>query len=88
MARWFRGLGLRSRTISSFLRCLNSDLPKETEKVAVHADERFAGAFRRAVGLPEDADSSRIDASYRDGILRITVPKRENAKPRRIQVKD
>jgi HSP20 family protein len=64
------------------------DLPQESEKVSVYADERFSGSFRRAVSLPEDADSSRIEAKYRDGILRITVPKRESAKPRRIEVKD
>lgn len=63
-----------------------ADLPQESEKVSVYADERFTGAFRRAVSLPDDADSSRIDAKYRDGILRISVPKRENAKPRRIEV--
>jgi len=65
-----------------------SGLPEESDKVSVYADERFSGSFRRAVSLPEDADSSRVDAKYRDGILRITVPKRENAKPRRVEVKD
>jgi HSP20 family protein len=64
------------------------DVPKASDKVSIYADERFSGPFKRAVSLPEDADSSRIDARYRDGILRITVPKRENAKPRRIEVKD
>jgi pimeloyl-ACP methyl ester carboxylesterase len=44
--------------------------------------------FRRAVSLPDDADSSRIEAKYRDGILRISVPKRENAKPRRIEISE
>jgi HSP20 family protein len=66
----------------------STDLPEASDKVSVYADERFSGPFRRAISLPEDADSSRIDAKYRDGILRITVPKRENAKPRRIEVKD
>ena len=65
-----------------------SGLPQESEKVSIYADERFAGPFRRAVSLPDDADSSRIDAKYRDGILRITVPKRENAKPRRIEISE
>jgi HSP20 family protein len=65
-----------------------SDLPGESQAVSVYADERFAGAFKRAISLPEDADSSRIDAKYRDGILRISVPKRENAKPRRIEIKE
>ena len=64
------------------------DLPQASEKVSVYADERFGGPFRRAVSLPEDADTSRIEARYRDGILRIRVPKRESAKPRRIEVKE
>jgi len=38
------------------------------------------------VSLPEDADPARVDASYRDGILRVTVGKRESSKPRRIEV--
>jgi len=65
-----------------------NELPQPSEKVSVYADERFAGPFRRAISLPDDADSSRIAAKYRDGILRITVPKRENAKPRRIEVNE
>jgi HSP20 family protein len=65
-----------------------SELPGDSEKVSVYSDERFAGSFKRAISLPDEADASRIDAKYRDGILRITVPKRENAKPRRIEVKD
>lgn len=64
-----------------------ADLPEESDKVSVYADERFSGSFRRVVSLPEDADASRVEAKYRDGILRIVVPKRENAKPRRIEVK-
>jgi HSP20 family protein len=63
-----------------------SDLPQATEKVAVHAGERFTGAFRRVISLPEDVDASRVEASYRDGILRIAVPKLEKARPRRIEV--
>ena len=62
--------------------------PAASENVSIYADERFEGSFRRAVSLPEDADTSRIEAKYRDGILRVVVPKRENAKPRRIEVKD
>jgi HSP20 family protein len=36
--------------------------------------------------LPEDADPAKVDATYRDGILRVTVAKRESSKPRRIEV--
>lgn len=56
------------------------------EDTSVYARERFSGSFRRVVALPEDADPARIDASYRDGILRITVAKRESSRPRRIDV--
>lgn len=63
-----------------------SALPERREGVSVYAQERFTGSFRRVVSLPEDADPARIDASYRDGILRVTVARRESAKPRRIEV--
>ena len=65
-----------------------AELPEPSDRVTVYADERFAGAFKRAISLPEDADPARVDASYRDGILKIVVPKRESAKPRRIEVKE
>ena len=56
------------------------------DKVAVYADERFAGAFRRVVSLPEDADAARVEAAYRNGVLKIVIPKREASKPKRIEV--
>ena len=55
--------------------------------MSIYAAERFTGAFRRVVSLPEDADAARVQASYRDGVLRIVIPKREASKPRRIEVK-
>jgi HSP20 family protein len=54
--------------------------------VNTYAQERFAGPFRRVISLPEDADPSRVDATFRDGILRVSVTKRESAKPRQITV--
>jgi HSP20 family protein len=63
-----------------------SQLPADRERATVHAQERFAGKFRRVVSLPEDADPAKVDASYRDGILRVTVAKRESSRPRRIEV--
>jgi HSP20 family protein len=62
-----------------------SEVP-ESDGTSVYAQERFAGSFRRVVSLPEDADPAQVDASYRDGILRITVARRESAQPRRIEV--
>jgi HSP20 family protein len=52
----------------------------------VYASERFAGKFRRVIALPEDAEPSRVEATYRDGVLKVVVPKRESSKPRQIQV--
>jgi HSP20 family protein len=64
----------------------NSEVPEAGDGISVYAQERFAGNFRRVVSLPDDADPGKVDATYRDGILRITVAKRESSKPRRIEV--
>lgn len=56
------------------------------ESVTLYAQERFQGGFRRVLALPEDADSSKIDATYRDGLLRVTVARRESSLPRQITV--
>lgn len=56
------------------------------DEASVYARERFSGDFRRVLSLPEDVDAGRVEASYRDGVLRIVVPKREESKPRRITV--
>lgn len=61
-------------------------VPEEGEATGVYAQERFAGSFRRVVNLPDEADPARVDAKYRDGVLRITIAKRESSKPRRIEV--
>lgn len=62
------------------------DLPVRDEKATVHIDERFAGRFKRVVTLPEDADANAVKAQYRDGVLHITIPRRETAQPRRITI--
>ena len=48
--------------------------------------ERFEGAFRRVLSLPDDVDPARVEANYRDGVLHITVKRRESARPRQITV--
>ena len=48
--------------------------------------ERWNGEFKRVVQLPQDADLSKASASYRNGVLSLTVPQREESKPRRIAV--
>jgi HSP20 family protein len=51
-----------------------------------YRNERYDGEFRRAISLPEDVDSNRIRARYRDGVLQITAERPEAARPRQIQV--
>ncbi|MFO8005201.1 Hsp20/alpha crystallin family protein [Thioalkalivibrio sp.] len=63
-----------------------SDLPDKEAKANVHIDERFAGTFRRVVTLPEDADPDKVSARYRDGVLHISIQRREAAQPRRISI--
>ena len=48
--------------------------------------ERFDGDFHRVIALPDDADPDRVEARYRDGVLHITVQRRQAAKPRQIQI--
>jgi HSP20 family protein len=63
-----------------------NQLPPAGERTAVYANERFSGPFRRVVSLPDDADPARVEAKYRDGVLRISIAKRESSLPRRIEV--
>jgi HSP20 family protein len=51
-----------------------------------HCTERSYGEFRRSFTLPESADAERAGADFRDGLLRVTVPKRPESQPRKIQV--
>ena len=58
----------------------------QDESVQVYAAERWHGRFSRAVSLPDDADTSSVEANYRDGVLRVSVGLREAAQPQRINV--
>ena len=48
--------------------------------------ERYIGTFRRSVTLPTRVDGNKVSATYRDGILTVTLPKAEEAKPKQIPV--
>jgi len=63
-----------------------SSLPAGDTKANVHIDERFAGGFRRVVTLPDDVDPDKVTARYRDGVLHISIARRETSLPRRISV--
>jgi HSP20 family protein len=55
-------------------------------KATAHINERFEGRFRRVLSLPDDIDPAAVNASYRDGVLHVSVQRRESAQPRRIEV--
>jgi len=59
---------------------------KEVSEKNVHRIERQYGIFQRAFRLPSNIDGSRVKASYKDGVLEITLPKAESAKPRQIEI--
>lgn len=63
-----------------------ADALTSDDKTTVHAQERFGGRFRRVVNLPDDIDPQGVQARYRDGLLHITVPRREPTKPQRITI--
>jgi len=60
--------------------------PEWPNDAQVHVSERSYGAIRRAFELPEDATTDKVQASYHDGVLEVTVEKRPEAKPVKIQV--
>ncbi len=60
---------------------------EESKDRKYHRVERAYGSFSRTFSLPDDVDVERIHAEYKDGMLKIHMPKSENARPRRIEVK-
>ncbi|WKB53143.1 Hsp20/alpha crystallin family protein [Eleftheria terrae] len=64
-----------------------SPLPEEgQQRPTVYSRERVYGSFRRAVTLPDDIDPTQVQATYRDGVLRVSIARREAAQPKRIAV--
>ncbi len=59
---------------------------KEEKNKKVHRIERAYGSFARTFTVPEDADAEQVAAEFRDGILKVHLPKTEKAKPKSIDV--
>lgn len=60
---------------------------EEGSEDTYHRIERSYGKFSRSFVLPSDVDGSRVAASFKDGLLTITVPKPEQAQPKKIEIR-
>ncbi|MBP9906062.1 MAG: Hsp20/alpha crystallin family protein [Rhodoferax sp.] len=63
-----------------------SDIKPDSKTEAIHINERFIGKFRRAISLSDDVDPAQVSARYSDGILSISVKRRESAQRRQIDI--
>ncbi len=68
--------------ISGVKSAINPDIKPE----AYHRSERGAGRFMRAISLPIEVDGDKVAAEYKNGLLLLTLPKHEAAKPKKISV--
>jgi len=62
-------------------------ISSEGKNVKYHRSEREAGAFSRIVNLPGEIDAEKVEANMTNGLLTVTLPKSEAAKPRQISIK-
>lgn len=58
-----------------------------SDKVSYHRQERGVGEFARVLTLPYPVNPEKVEATLKDGVLTIVLPKAEEAKPRKIQIK-
>ncbi|MBM3770146.1 MAG: Hsp20/alpha crystallin family protein [Acidimicrobiia bacterium] len=61
-------------------------LSSEVKEEQFHRIERRYGTFSRSFSLPQTLDAGRVSADYRDGVLTVKLPMREEAKPRQIKI--
>jgi HSP20 family protein len=59
---------------------------KKDEGETYHRVERGYGSFRRSFSLPASVDASRVEADYKDGVLTVKLPRREESRPRQITI--
>jgi HSP20 family protein len=58
-----------------------------TDEKSFHRVERIYGSFTRSISVPKDIDSEKISASFKNGVLEITLPKTNEVKPKEIEIK-
>lgn len=62
------------------------ELPDSDSKETVYAQERYSGKFKRVITLPDDVDVNNVSAKYKNGVLHISVLRREETLPKRIEI--
>ena len=60
---------------------------KEEKNRKFHRLERFYGRFERSFSVPDDAEEGKVNAEFKDGVLRVHLAKSEKARPKQIEVK-
>jgi HSP20 family protein len=75
---------LHENTLTISGEFMQPEAPEGTQNVL---NERRYGSFRRSITLPNAIDADNVEANYEDGVLQLTIPKSEAAKPRQISVK-
>jgi len=60
---------------------------KEEKNRKFHRVERYYGRFERSFSIPEDAEDGKVNAEFKDGVLRVHLTKSEKARPKQIEVK-
>ena len=60
---------------------------QKSEKRRVYKKETWEGNFQRTISLPSSVDADKVEASFRNGVLTVTLPKREEDKAKRIELK-
>ncbi len=75
-------------TVENFVLTIKGEkkLSEEVKEEQFHHVERRYGAFSRSFSLPRTVDAGRVSAEYRNGVLTVRLPLREEAKPRQIKV--
>jgi HSP20 family protein len=75
-------------TVRDNIIAISGERSSETEEKdkTYHRIERSYGRFSRTIALPSAVDAAKIKASYKDGVLQVTLPKPESAKPRQVDV--
>jgi HSP20 family protein len=60
---------------------------EKEEKKKYHRVERYYGSFARIFALPDDGDAAKVNAEFKDGVLKVHIAKSEAARPKQIEVK-